>query len=318
VQTTPDLSATARPAAARGCPVCGSSDERRVLAEARIDPAQLDAFAFASRKVPEHMHHRLVECPVCDTVYASPLPDAAEVAEGYAEAAYDSREEAVAASRTYARLLHRIPDRRRAAALDIGAGDGAFLERLLEQGYEQVAGFEPSRAAADAALPDVRPLIRLEPFTAGAWPDESLDLVTCFQTLEHVFDPLELCRQARRLLRPGGALLVVTHDRRAATARMMGKRSPIFDIEHLQLFSQRSLAALLARAGLTSIQVWPIVNRYPVHYWAKLAPVPRSAKPRLLAGLKAARIGYAPVPLRAGNIAGLAIRPDVARGSDAA
>ncbi len=49
---------------ARHCPVCGSADESSVFAEANFDLARLDAFAFASRKVPEHMHYRLVACPI--------------------------------------------------------------------------------------------------------------------------------------------------------------------------------------------------------------------------------------------------------------
>ena len=57
----------------RRCPICSSDDASRVFAESNVDASKLDAFAFASRKVPEYMHHRLIECPVCDLLYASPL-----------------------------------------------------------------------------------------------------------------------------------------------------------------------------------------------------------------------------------------------------
>src|SRR5436309_1626238 len=55
---------------ARACPVCASTDASHVYAEANFNVAKLDEYAFASRKMPEYMHHRLIECPTCDLVYA--------------------------------------------------------------------------------------------------------------------------------------------------------------------------------------------------------------------------------------------------------
>ena len=121
---------------------------------ARIDAAALDEYAFASRKFPEYMHHRLVECATCDAVYASPVPDLGGIDAAYDAAAFDSKEEAECASRTYAALvrplLPRLP--RAGAALDIGTGEGSFLEELLELGFERVRGYEPSAAPLAAAV----------------------------------------------------------------------------------------------------------------------------------------------------------------------
>src|SRR5437763_7601614 len=88
--------------AARACPVCGS-EAATVFAEQSIDPAALDGFAFASRKQPEYMHYRLVACPVCDLIYASPAPGPETLAGAYVTAAYDSSEEARWAARAYRR-----------------------------------------------------------------------------------------------------------------------------------------------------------------------------------------------------------------------
>ena len=115
-------------------------------------------------------------------------------------------------SRTIARQL---PDLRGAA--DIGAGDGAFLERLRDAGFEETVGFEPSEAPLAAAPASVRDAIRPEPFSAGVLPDESFTLISCMQTIEHVLDPLDVCRDAVRALAPRGAVLIVCHDRRAFT-----------------------------------------------------------------------------------------------------
>src|SRR5947209_17905513 len=111
----------------RPCPICGTDADGRPFAEASIDADALGEFAFASRKLPEYMHWRLVECGRCDLLYADPAPDPDELAALYRDAAFDSGEEARLASRTYAgflpEILRHVPDRD--GAVDIGTGDGA-------------------------------------------------------------------------------------------------------------------------------------------------------------------------------------------------
>jgi SAM-dependent methyltransferase len=292
----------------RPCPVCGSSDESHLYAEANIDPARFNAFTFASRKVPEYMHARLIECPSCDLVYANPAPESESLGIAYEEAAFDSGREAACAARTYSRLLARfaeqLPDRR--GAVDVGTGDGAFLRELLRAGFTDVIGVEPSRAPIEAADPDIRPLIRQELFCPDSFAPESLSLVTCFQTIEHLEDPLSLCRTAWRALKPGGLLFVVGHNRRALSAKMLGRKSPIFDVEHLQLFSRRSLRSMLQAAGFGDVKVGWVINRYPLSYWLRLLPLPAGLKRAVLRVLDLLRLGQWSIPLPAGNLAGVA------------
>jgi SAM-dependent methyltransferase len=167
---------------------------------------------------------------------------------------------------------------------------------------------EPSAAPVATAKPEIGPLIRQGVFRPGDWPSEGLSLVTCFQTIEHLPDPLATCRQFHRLLRPGGAVLLVGHDRRAASARLLGRRSPIFDVEHLQLFSRTSVRKLLCAAGFTRVEVRRVVDRYPLHYWVKLSPLPRALKQPLLVRLARSRAGRLPVALAAGNLAAAGFR----------
>jgi SAM-dependent methyltransferase len=295
----------------RPCPVCGNRDESAVFAEANLDAAALDEFAFASRKMPEYLHYRLIACPTCDLLYANPLPEPESLFRAYRDAAYDSGEEAHFAARTYARFLpaiaRQLPDLR--GALDIGAGDGAFLERLLGAGFCDVLGVEPSEAPIAAARPGIGSLIRHDIFRPEDFEPASLSLITCFQTLEHLYDPMEMCRSAWRLLKPGGSVFFIGHDRRALSAKILGRKSPIFDIEHLQLFSRRSAAAMLDRAGFTRIRLHRVLNRYPLHYWLKLLPLPRGLKRKLIPLLKTTAPGRLPIPLPAGNLAAIAFKP---------
>ncbi|MBI4425122.1 MAG: class I SAM-dependent methyltransferase [Elusimicrobia bacterium] len=294
----------------RPCPGCGSADDSRVFAERNVEPAQLDRLSYASRKTPEYLHHRLVSCPGCGLVYASPAPAAEELVRAYQDAGFDAGEESGRAAEVYAeelgRFLEALPDRR--GALDIGAGDGAFLERLAAGGFTELVGLEPSAEPVRAAKPAVRSLIRRDLFDPAAFPPASLSLVTCFQTLEHVPDPRELCRGARAVLRPGGALFVVCHNLEALSARVLGRKSPIFDVEHLQLFAPGSLRALLERSGFAKVEVWPIFNRYPLHYWTRLLPLPRGLKDSLLPALRASGLGRLMVTLPAGNMAAVGFR----------
>lgn len=288
----------------RPCPVCGNERRGRVVAESNVDPEALGRFAFASRKQPELMRHRLVECSECDVVYANPAPSAAMLADAYEQADFDSAEEARYAAATYAsvvrRLMGRLPGE--GGALDIGTGDGAFMVELDRMGFTRVEGVEPSTAPRAAAPDGVRGRIRAGVFAAADFAPRSMRLVTCFQTIEHVPDPLALCRDAAELLVPGGALLVVAHDRRALVNRAMGLRSPIHDVEHLQLFSPASLRRLLSEAGLVGVGGRHIVNRYPLGYWMRLAPVPAGPVER-------SRVARLPVALPVGNQAVWGFRP---------
>jgi 2-polyprenyl-3-methyl-5-hydroxy-6-metoxy-1,4-benzoquinol methylase len=289
---------------ARACPVCGASRGREVARE-HINRAALGEYAFASRKYPEYMHHRLVECPVCDLVYADPVLALAELGAAYQAAAFDSKQEAVSASATYAglarALIPRLP--KTGAALDIGTGEGSFLERLLDLGFGRVVGYEPSNAPLAAADARVRGLIVNDVFdaehAAGSGP---FDLITCCMTIEHVAEPAQLCRDALELLAPRGALMIVCHDRRAPLNRVLGKRSPIIDIEHLQLFSQASARALLERTGYVNVDAHRITNRYPLHYWLKLAPVPQRLKRAFVVAARRPPVGSLSLSLPVGNL----------------
>jgi SAM-dependent methyltransferase len=292
----------------RTCPICQSRDHSRLYAESNATTECLDDFAFASRKMPEYMHWRLIRCDRCDLLYCDPAPRPEDLTALYRGADFDSRNEAHHASRTYSRLLARfignLPDRE--AAVDIGTGDGSFLKELLAAGFKNVLGIEPSSAPIEQADPSVRHLIRQDMFRAGLLEGASLSLVTCFQTIEHLSDPLSFCRAARQALKPSGMLFLIAHNRRAFSAKVLGRKSPIYDIEHMQLFSTASIRRLLEAAGFSGVETHPIFNRYPLKYWVKLFPAPRGLKERALGVLRASGFGKIVVPLPAGNMVALA------------
>jgi 2-polyprenyl-3-methyl-5-hydroxy-6-metoxy-1,4-benzoquinol methylase len=294
----------------RSCPVCRNEDESRIFAPQSIDLKKLDEFAFASRKLPENMHYRLVECPSCDLLYVNPAPRLDAIAKAYVEASYDSSEEAQLACITYDRILSQVvgqlPDL--IGALDIGTGNGTFLKSFVGKGFTNIEGVEPSFAPIVAADPDIAPLIKQRLFAACDYQKDSFSLISCFQTIEHLYNPMTVVEDSHSLLKPGGALILVGHNRRALSAKILGMKSPIFDIEHMQLFSPKSMKRMLEQVGFKQIRVFGVVNHYPIHYMAKLFPLPVQFKKKLLPILKDSAIGKIKLSLPLGNIAAIGYR----------
>src|SRR6266404_3690968 len=130
------------------------------------------------------MHLRLLKCPTCEVLYASPALTPEFLANVYREAGYDGNEEAEYAAATYA------------GQLDSNLREnGAFLRHLHAAGFKQTIGVEPSHEAAAHADEFIRPLIRLGMFRAEDFLPESISLFSCFQTIEHVDSPRGLFLQ---------------------------------------------------------------------------------------------------------------------------
>ena len=279
----------------RPCFICGHV--AGVAYPEKIEESQISEFTYASRKRPELMHYEYRECLDCALLFSSNLPTTDNLLDAYHEASFDSPVESQYAARTYANELGAIL-RPGISVLDVGCGDGTFLDECLSRGVASIQGIEPSPAAADLASERVRPHIFLgghEQYDG----DQDFDLVTLFQTVEHIRDPLGFIEGMRRLARPGGHLAIACHNYQSPVNRVLGERSPIFDIEHLQIFSSRSIAKLMERVGLRLVAVGPYANTYPLSYWMRLSPLPGSIKETRW--VTSGRMGKTPVRVRVGN-----------------
>jgi SAM-dependent methyltransferase len=295
---------------ARPCPICKRADQQQLVREANLDLDRLTDASFSSRKLPEYMHCRLMRCGACDLTYASPAPAPSALEASYRDATFDAARESEYAARTYVEALRKANRLQPVPALDIGAADGAFLRELVRNGFYDVIGYEPSMAPVAAAHPDIRERLRTELFDASQIASESLGLITCFQTIEHVNDPLQLVTDMQRVLRSEGTAFLIAHDVDALSAKIMGYKSPIFDIEHLQLFNRRSAAVLMRTAGFREVAIFPIVNAYPIAYWVRLFPLPVTLKTFLLGELNGPLgwLGRRLLRLPAGNLAIIATK----------
>lgn len=134
--------------------------------------------------------------------------------------------------------------------LDVGCGSGELLTRMRARGWV-VIGVEPDPKAAVGARQsglDVR-----DGMLADAQFDgETFDAVVLSHVIEHVHDPIALVRECRRVLRPGGTLVVLTPNLASLGHRRFGPDwRGLEPPRHLHVFSMRALMACVSTAGLT-------------------------------------------------------------------
>ena len=295
----------------RACPICNTSAEEAVLfLEENINQALFSSFSYASRKQPEYMCYRLVKCKVCDLVYASNSPDQKQLAQAYHSADYNSSAEADDAARTYMNIMQSVLANltEKSSVLEIGSGTGVLLELLSKEGFTHLVGIEPSAKAIANAPIHRRAWLQEGIFEEASYLPETFDLICCFMTLEHVYDPMALAMAAHRLLKPGGAFVTVTHDYAGWINRALGRKSPIIDIEHLQLFSKSSINRLFRRSGFSAISVKPFANHYSLNYWLRLTPLPVLIK-RIFNYLDSrCGIGKTKIAINVGNIVAIGFK----------
>ena len=294
----------------RACPVCGTTTHVK-FADEHIDPDRINDFTYSSRKQPEFMCLRLVRCTRCDLVYAPNPPDRSFLAAAYADAAYDSSQAAQCAAQSYAQALTPYLPllQNKNVAVDLGAGSGPLLPWLCGIGFQTVIGIEPSRAAINAAPVSVKPMLREGMFGAELLEGINPSLICSFMTLEHIDDPGSFITTAYNSLEPGGMVALVVHNWQGLLNRMLGLRSPIIDVEHLQLFNPSSVTFLLEKVGFEAITVKPICNRYPLGYWLRLMPLPASIKNRIASTLDHISLLDRKIPMPVGNILVIGIKP---------
>jgi len=85
----------------------------------------------------------------------------------------------------------------------------------------------------------------------GSFPASSYSVVTLWDVIEHVDNPLLTLQAAWHVLEPGGYLVVHTMDLNSLFARLMGKRWPWFMEMHLTYFTRATLYAMLVKAGFS-------------------------------------------------------------------
>lgn len=139
--------------------------------------------------------------------------------------------------------------------LDIGCGPGYFLKVVQEAGT-QIYGVDLSSSAVTKARQSLKTKnIILGELASARFKDDFFDLVTCFQTIEHLPDLNIFLKEAWRILKSGGGFIISTPNAAGWKARMMSSlwlsfRHP----DHFYFFDFANLGELLERNGFVKIK----------------------------------------------------------------
>lgn len=231
---------------------------------------------------------RLVWCDSCHFGQVWPRPDAGDIAAFYDLARYythsateTGRIEARPglAARLMLALAWRadrgiepdaawwqaLPPAGARTALEIGCGSGQNLDRLAGLGLD-VAGVEPDAAACAAArgrgLDVWQGVAEALPGPVAA---QRYDLVVLTHVLEHCLNPGLALAQAAGRLAPGGRMVVEVPNNACAGARAAGAVWHWLDVpRHLNFFTEASLRALVAQAGLVveRVEWWGYARQF--------------------------------------------------------
>jgi SAM-dependent methyltransferase len=294
------------------CAICDREDDAAERWPATLDPEAFTARVFSARRLPDRVHYRMVTCNTCGLVRSDPVASEELLATLYASSSFDYGQEVESIQATYGRALGWLEARspRRQPLLEIGCGNGFFLQQARRQGWEEVRGVEPSADAVAKAPPELDGAIVQDVMRSGVFSRESFDAVCLFQVLDHISNPVELLEECLAVLRPGGHILALNHNVSAWSARLLGERSPIVDIEHTYLYSPATMRALFAKAGFADLRVRSVRNTYSLAYLTQLIPLPTAVKSRLLPGLRAGPAARIRVTVPLGNLCLIARKPD--------
>lgn len=202
--------------------------------------------------------HDVYRCVSCGLAFTHPQPES--IAEQYDSSYFDlyRRRRPFRLKRADARLKAIELIKEPGALLDIGCSLGYFVEAANARGW-RASGVEISPAASEEARGiglDVRTGILEE----AGYEDGSFDCVTMWDVLEHVPDPTAHMIEVRRVLAPGGLVVIGTPN--LGHARFKMKREAwrhLKPAEHIFYFHALSIARLMEKTGFDMTQP-PIIG----------------------------------------------------------
>lgn len=287
----------------------------------RANPCALCRVVDGARPLFEVDRALIVRCPGCRLVRQATRPTStsalydgtyystSDPKGGYANYFLD----ATVNRRTFAGRLRLIERRlgRRGRLLDVGCALGDFMVEAERAGWlaegVELSEFAGARARARGLRVHVGELER-SGLAAGSY-----DVITLYDTIEHLEDPVGTLREIRRLLVPGGLLHLVTPNVGCLQARLLGRRWYHYKPgEHLYYFSPPTLRQAIEASGLrwegwavstSHVTVPYVLNR--MRYYAR---GPFGGLERLARRLPLASMTF---PIDAGEMQAWAARPPV-------
>lgn len=285
------------------CAICGKKQKLIEFYPQKLDIKKISGKTFSARRIPDRMHYRFVKCLNCELIFSNPILEENKIYNLYEKSGFHYDKEIKYLQKTYGGYLkYVVKDKKNLSLLDIGCGNGFFLEEAKRLGINKIFGIEPGKSTVFSAPFWLKPKIKLGFFKNDAYPKSSFDIVTCFHALDHIINPALFLKNVLRVLKKNGIAFFIVHDTDGLSVKIFGEKSPIFDIEHIYLFNKKNLEKIFLENGFKRCIVLDIKNIYPINYWVMMSPLPKSIKSLLIDFLKFSKLNNLPLSLKAGNI----------------
>ena len=205
----------------------------------------------------------IYKCRVCDCIWHEPILSAHEYYESqeYRKALEGSSEE---------QEFYRLHDKesmdkfiytgtaifRNKVVADIGCGCGAFLD-YVNGVAKNVVAVEPSetyRRIMDKKGFNTYPYAK----NAGLVWGNKVDVVTSFDVIEHVEDPISFLEDVYHLLVDGGRAIIGTPTDAPVMRSLLGEvyeKKLLFSTQHLWIFSEKNMKMMAEQIGFSSVKV---------------------------------------------------------------
>jgi 2-polyprenyl-3-methyl-5-hydroxy-6-metoxy-1,4-benzoquinol methylase len=285
------------------CPLCSSSDADVIYPERLFREA--GEFNYLTESLS---HYRVVECRACHFRYSNPIYDEEEINDLYRQADIAkavAEQDTPAILRNMRRYLRHLSESSGIASgrlLDIGCGTGELLTVARERGFD-VHGIEPCTAAAHHA----QTLFGNNRVIHGAYQgstfsENSFDLVTLIHVIDHVVHPLELLRAIHSHLRPGGCVLIATHNISSLLAAITGEGFIAYSVQHISYFNRRTFQTMLEKAGFEKISLRGSLTSYPLQHYLENGVRNIRLRQRLVRAMTLLRLHHRTLTFPFGNI----------------
>jgi len=146
-----------------------------------------------------------------------------------------------------------------ARLLDVGCGNGDLLVRMRSLGWD-VEAVDLDPAAVQTAR--ARGLeVHQGDLRSQKYPSNCFDAVTMAHLIEHVYDPPRLLREAHRILKPGGTLVLLTPNSESLGTHLYGRDWRGWEPpRHLHVFNVDNMRTTLEQSGLQQVEVRAIAR----------------------------------------------------------
>lgn len=210
----------------------------------------------------EEYSYKVFLCRDCDVLFVFPHPDPRQIEEVYMRSEYSPENVAYwekRGRRTFIRLLQKLELLRHSGTLlDVGCGYGLFLKYARERGWK-VYGVDICKEECRYAVDKLGLDVFNGTLFDASYPDKYFDVITLWNVLEHVPDPVSLLKECCRIMKEGGLLLLrvpnmALHWRIRFIWERMGK-TLLNPPQHLYGFGPKNLDLLLQRVGFSSREI---------------------------------------------------------------